>query len=320
MKGLVCLLILAPASAGAFSLSLPVDCTLGETCYIQQYPDRDPGPGHVDFTCGPLSYDGHSGTDFALPTLAAMRDGVMIRAAAPGIVLGTRDGMPDIAFNDPAAPPLEGRDCGNGLVIDHGDGWETQYCHLAQGSVLPRRGDRVAAGDALGLMGLSGRTEFPHLHLSVRRHGEEIDPFDPGESLDCDKPPAPALWSDPVDYRPGGLLRTGLGPAVPDWADIKAGAPAPAMGADAPALVVWVQYFGNRTGDRIALSIAGPKGETVIDETVILDRTQAQGFRAVGRKARGGAPWPTGVYRLTARLIRDGATLETLSGTAMVAP
>jgi hypothetical protein len=309
-------LILAPAAAGAFSLALPVDCTPGADCFVQQYPDRDPGPGAVDFTCGPLTYDTHSGTDFAVPTLADIRAGVTVRAAAAGVVRGTRDGMPDIAANDPAAPPLQGRDCGNGMVIDHGDGWETQYCHLARGSVLPRSGDRVEAGQPLGRIGLSGRTEFPHLHLSVRRGGAEVDPFDPDGTFACGEAPAPALWEEPLPYRPGGLIGLGLADRVPQWAAIKAGGLPAGAAAGAPALVVWAHYFGSRAGDRISLSITAPDGAAVIAETVDLNRTQAQGFRAVGRRARG--PWAPGDYRLEARLLRDGAVLETMTATMPV--
>jgi len=80
---LALLLLAAPAAAGSFLLNPPVDCTLGETCFIQNFVDRDPGPGAADFTCGPMTYDGHKGTDFALPSLAAMRQGVDVLAAAP---------------------------------------------------------------------------------------------------------------------------------------------------------------------------------------------------------------------------------------------
>jgi murein DD-endopeptidase MepM/ murein hydrolase activator NlpD len=110
---------LAPP-AGAFDLAFPADCTLGAGCYIQQYHDHDPGPEATDYTCGPLSYDGHDGTDIALPTRAAMATGVAVLAAAPGVVKGLRDGVAD------AAPFPTGQDCGNGVVIDHGNGWETQ--------------------------------------------------------------------------------------------------------------------------------------------------------------------------------------------------
>ena len=63
------------------------------------------------------------------------------------------------------------------MAIRHADGWETQYCHLRQGSVLVATGERVEAGRALGLVGMSGEANFPHVHLSVRRDGVGIDPF-----------------------------------------------------------------------------------------------------------------------------------------------
>lgn len=102
------LLLLTAAPAMAFDLGFPMDCTLGDTCFIQQYADRDPGPSAQDFSCGPLVYDGHEGTDFALPDMAAMDAGVTVRAAAAGIVKGARDGMPDILIGDPKAPRLTG--------------------------------------------------------------------------------------------------------------------------------------------------------------------------------------------------------------------
>jgi len=160
--------LLAPAQAGAFTLSLPVDCTLNETCFIQQFTDRDPSPKATDYTCGPLSYDGHKGTDFAVPTLRDMENGVTVLAASPGTIRATRDGMPDIASNAPNAPDITNQDCGNAVVITHAGGWETQYCHLKRGSVVVTRGQTVSAGTPVGQIGLSGNTEFPHLHLSPR--------------------------------------------------------------------------------------------------------------------------------------------------------
>lgn len=311
MRLLFAALIMAPVQAGAFSLDWPVDCVLGETCHIQQVMDRDPGPGAQDFTCAGLTYDGHKGTDIALPTLAEMRAGVVVRAAADGVVTGLRDGMPDISFRDAKAPSVEGRECGNGLVIDHGDGWETQYCHLARGSLLAQKGAPVKTGDPLGLIGLSGQTEFPHLHLSVRRNGTPIDPFDPDGTSGCGPGPKAPLWSDDVSYMPGGLTGIGLAPAVPEWEALKAGLPQPPLTERAPALVVWARYFGNRSGDRLQLSITAPDGSTLIAESILLERAQAQGFRAIGRKQSGAIP--RGTYGLRALLIRDGVEIDSLS-------
>jgi len=302
------LLVLTPAKAGAFDLALPVACTLGQDCFIQQYMDLDTGPGAADFTCGPLSYDGHSGTDFAVPSLAAMASGVDVLASAPGVVKGVRDDMPDIRVSDPAAPPLDGKDCGNGLVIAHEGGWETQYCHMKRGSLQVAPGDKVTTGQVLGEVGLSGNTEFPHVHLSVRRNGAAVDPFQPDAANSCEAPDGPPLWSIEVPYTPGGIIALGLATDVPEFAAIKAGLPEATLTTAAPALVLWSYYFGNRAGDELSLSLYGPAGE-IFSRTVVLERTQAQAFRATGKRAPA-EPWPSGRYTGEATLTRDGAVID----------
>ena len=126
---------LGTAQAQDLRLVQPIDCSLGTDCVIQQYVDHDAGPSASDFRCGPQSYDGHKGTDFRLLDESDLGDEVAVLAAAAGTVTGLRDGMADHLQSWPNAPDITGRECGNGLVIDHGNGWETQYCHLAQGSL-----------------------------------------------------------------------------------------------------------------------------------------------------------------------------------------
>ncbi len=70
--------------------------------------DHDPGPDAADFTCNGLSYDTHTGTDFALPSLAAMQAGVAVLAAAPGTVAALRDGMPDTGLTPDTAAQIDG--------------------------------------------------------------------------------------------------------------------------------------------------------------------------------------------------------------------
>ncbi|RBI85696.1 M23 family peptidase [Rhodosalinus halophilus] len=310
-------LALAPVAvpaAGDLQLSLPIDCPPDMGCYIQQYVDHDPGPEAEDYTCGTLSYDGHTGTDFALPTLADLEAEIPVRASAPGTVRGVRDGMADRLFTPEMAEALEGRGCGNGVAIRHDDGWETQYCHLARGSVTVAAGDRVERGDQLGLVGLSGRTEFPHVELIVRRNGETVDPFDPQGDPACGAAPDDGLWLAAPAYRPGGLLSAGFAPAIPEYAAIKAGEAArDSLPLDAPALVVFALAFGARTGDVIALGIEGPQGE-VIDHSALIERDRAQLFRAAGTR-RPPDGWPAGDYRGTVTLTRDGTELERIETT-----
>ncbi|WP_371156475.1 M23 family metallopeptidase [Jannaschia sp. 2305UL9-9] len=299
VTGLATAIFLATASptlAAPPTLRLPLDCDLGETCFLQQYVDADPGPGAADYTGGPLAYDGHRGTDLRVADQEAMAAGVPVLAPAAGIVRGVRDGMQDRIMTDRAE--VAGRECGNGVAIDHGDGWETQLCHLARGSVSVAAGDRVAAGDPVGLVGLSGATQFPHVHLSVRHRGQVIDPF-----IDD-------LWQVTPPYEPGGFLSVGLSSAVPPFADIKAGtADADSLPPDAPALVVWAAMFGGQAGDRIALRILGPNGAEVFAHDATLERTQAELFRAAGRRLNA-TRWRGGTYTGTATLMRDGEILD----------
>ncbi|MEL6467475.1 MAG: M23 family metallopeptidase [Pseudomonadota bacterium] len=293
----------APAAAKDILLAVPIDCEIGTACFIQQYVDHDTSPEAMDFRCSNLSYDTHQGTDFALKSIGQMRDGVDVVAAAPGVVKGTRDGMEDRLFRAEDSERINGRDCGNGVLIEHADGWSTQYCHLKRGSVAVRTGDSVDVSTILGQVGLSGRTQFPHLHLTVRKDNAVVDPFDPDGDISCDAPSTHTLWSDPPAYQPCGLLDAGFADQVPDFNDIKAGtAGAVEMPTDAPALVLFGYAFGGQAGDRMQLRIDGPAG-TVIDEEVEIDRAQAQFFRAVGTRRKADA-WPVGQYTGTVILTR----------------
>ena len=293
----VTLLIHATAQADGPRLASPVECTPGETCWVVNYFDHDPGAGMRDYHCGALGYDGHDGTDIAIRDGAAMAAGVPVVAAAPGTVKGMRDGMPDTGLKA-GRESVKGRECGNGVVIAHDGGWETQYCHMRRGSVAVRSGERVERGQRLGLVGLSGHTEFPHLHLTVRHDGKKIDPFL------GDTPPsscgigANALWdadaAAALAYRPVAIYNVGFSGGPPDPDRIRSGDHKPEAAADAPALVLWADIFGVDAGDRISLRIIGPDGATVAENTRTLDRRQIRRFEYAGKRTPG--EWPAGTY------------------------
>lgn len=313
----LCFAILSasPVLADGPTLVPPIACDLTETCYIQQFTDHDPGPDARDFTCGGLSYDGHKGTDFALPSLAMQALGVHVVASAPGVVRGVRDGMADILQGSPGAPDVSSVECGNGVVIDHGDGWETQYCHMALGSVAVTPGQTVAAGDRLGLVGLSGQTQFPHVHLSVRKDGAVVDPFAPDALDTCGFEATDTLWSDPVPTPPGGIISAGWASDVPEYEAVKAGTVAPDVNRQ-QNLVLWALFFGGQVGDLITLQINGPSGQ-VYQQDIVLDRTQAQLFRAGGKRAPDGG-WPAGDYIGTLQHLREGQELDRMELTTVL--
>jgi murein DD-endopeptidase MepM/ murein hydrolase activator NlpD len=94
----------------------------------------------------------HGGTDFSSP------EGSPVYAAASGVVVLAR--------------PLQVR--GNTVIVDHGGGVFTLYCHLSEFSVA--EGMDVAAGHQLGLVGNTGLSTGPHLHWELRVQGVRVDP------------------------------------------------------------------------------------------------------------------------------------------------
>ena len=300
------LLAAAPATARDPLLAPPLNCDLSTTCFIPRYVDVDPSAGALDHRCGALTGDGHKGTDFAVPSLAAMHSGVPVFPAAPGTIRAVRDGMPDTGTDEGPS----GLECGNGVVIGHGDGWETQYCHLKDGTLAVEVGQRVGNTTMLGEVGLSGQTSFPHVHLSVRHDGAVIDPFAPDAQAEC-APTAPqSLWQAPPPYRPGGLILAGFAGKIPTYEAVKAGtAGRKTLPAGGAALVVWGYAFGGQADDKIAVTIQGPGG-VVIDRSVTLNTGQPLFFRAVGRRTPDGG-WPAGRYTGRVSLVRGDTVVET---------
>ncbi len=298
----------SPADGAELRFSLPIECVPGENYWILNYLDHQEGPGVRDFACGPRTYDGHRGTDIALRDRAAMRAGVTVLAAAAGRVIGARDGMADTPDGDGVS---DGRECGNGVRLDHGDGWVTQYCHMKRGSIRVAVGEELSRGQPLGQVGLSGRTEFTHLHFQVEKDGAALDPFvGPEGAAACVLGNAP-LWRPDVltdlTYRPAVFYNAGFASEAPKNERIVEGLyRQESFAAEVPALVFWMEAFGVRVGDRLTLRLEGPEGTIAMSEDTLV-KDQARRWAFVGRK-RPGAAWPTGLYQGEAILQRETAS------------
>lgn len=304
----VCGVVASVAASAGPQFDLPIRCELGRECFIQNYFDHDPESGYTDYRCGHLSYDGHKGTDFRVPHLKAMHDGVEVLAAAAGTVVGTRDGEPDLPLRIRGKENLNGKDAGNAVRIDHGDGWETQYSHLRRGSVLVRKGQTVQAGDVLGYVGLSGRTDFPHVDLTVRHLGQPVDPFAVEQSA-CGKD-APMLWSsaarNQLAYQPTGLLWAGFSTVPPTREVMEAGdATSETVAENASLVSFWVELFGLNKNDRWSLMLFGPEQQLLARKSGTIASDMAVWYVAISRP-RGTDFWPHGIYRGHFQLERDG--------------
>ena len=313
VAGVFILTPLAPPQAlakelQAPQLGLPIRCFPGKDCWLVNLVDVDPGPGRLDYNCSNRTYDGHKGTDIAIRDLKAMQRGVDVLASAPGVVKGVRDGMKDVDITLAGAPSVEGKECGNGLVLDHGGGWETQYCHMRRGSLAVRRGDVVKRRQKLGLVGNSGRAQFPHIHLSVRHENKVIDPFvGLGRTDKCGLGPKP-LWREgalaKLSRTTTALYNAGFATAKPQPRAAREGLlGATELPRDAPALVLWVDVFWVEAGDVLGFRLRGPEGNTLIKRAAKIKKTHARRFTFVGKKRQQDL-WPPGIYRGQIVLVR----------------
>ena len=309
----------SPASNAAEPrLAFPVACEIGKTCEVQNFVDRDPGPGAKDYRCGSQTYQDHGGVDIRLHDMAAQAAGVNVLAAAAGRVARLRDGVADISVKAPEAPPLAGQDCGNGVVIDHGGGWETQYCHLARGSVTVASGDMVDSGQPIARVGLSGNTEYPHLHLTVRKAGVTVDPFAPAMTGGtCAAGGAGGgLWTPEAEkamaYKPGAVLNTGFAAVPLTIETIEAGRVAKPT-TQSPILIAYIRAINLQGGDLQELTIKTPHGAPLANATQpALDRAKAQYMFFTGKHAPQGG-WKAGEYTANYTVRRNGKAVITRS-------
>lgn len=239
-------------------LIIPIDCEYNNNCYIQNYFDIDASSNYQDYKCKKLSYDTHKGVDFRLLDIVQLQNGVNALAAADGKVLRTRNSEQDYLYyyfvnknqdikntnkyNKLENKILNNKECGNGIVISHiinNKEYNTQYCHLKQNSITIKPGDIVKAGDIIGQVGMSGKTEFPHLHISIQETNNNkithLDPFtgkSASENPICykqdkfdinntnNKTFKNSLWSkntlDKLIYIPTALLNFYLTDNIPD--------------------------------------------------------------------------------------------------------
>ena len=131
-------------------------------------------------------------------------------ATAPGVIIGKEDGH----FDQNCDLMVEAE--WNAIYIQHEDGSQTWYGHLKQNSLTPKGvGETVERGEYLGLVGSSGISNGPHLHLELYDNaGNLIDPFQGNCSEQLD-----SWWTAQRPYYDSGINRLSTHTAPPQWTD-----------------------------------------------------------------------------------------------------
>lgn len=187
---------------------------------ISNFVDLDPNfPGElIDYTCGMRSYDledgyNHAGVDYFLwpfPWHTMDQQVIEIVAVAPGTILAKHDGNDD-------------RNCAfgqnpnwNAVYVQHADGSVAWYGHMVKTSLTEKAvGDTVTRGEYLGLVGSSGSSTGPHLHLELRASSEiGADIYEPHEGA-CNDTIDDSLWEQQRAYYDTALNGTGVHVAAP---------------------------------------------------------------------------------------------------------
>lgn len=300
------------ANAEEFKLGLPIQCELEKDCYIQNLPDLLETTEVSDSFCQGASYDGHKGVDIRLLSLEDINRNVPVIAPAAGTIKAVRDGEEDILMSTPQdRDRVKGKECGNGIVITHEGGYETQLCHLKQGSISVQRSDRVEKGDTLGFVGTSGASEFPHVHLSVRNEGQWLDPVSgkqPGTTCDVSATEETLFDTETINYfseNTSRLMTSGIsGNVIEHNKLVRVGAPMSAAEGDA-AIVGWAWFINLRKGDQIRFILEGPNGIIAENTSEPLEGHKADYSAFSGKRQTVEA----GEYKLNTELLRNGETI-----------
>ena len=243
-----------PAIAGAMpscnaadlSLSVwPLTGSSGRNWMINNYVDLDASASTLDWKgkTGGLArtYNGHQGMDVDVASFREM-DGetMLVRAASPGVV----DRLDDTQFD-------RNTSCAgnwNFVRVKQANGFYIYYGHLKRGSVVVHVGDSVVAGQKLGIVGSSGCSSAPHLHLEVQNCSQvAVEPNNLGMWV---SPPAYDAPSDVMDV----MLRKDQFVSADQIKDPIAN---PTLYKPGETLGIGLSLAG-RGGDNVTLSLTAP--------------------------------------------------------------
>jgi murein DD-endopeptidase MepM/ murein hydrolase activator NlpD len=229
----------------------PMPGTDGDDWVINNYVDLNPGSGILDYMGGSKSYNGHRGIDIDVPTFREMDADFPIRAVDDGQVIDLFDSNFDRNMS------CTGQ--WNFVTVLHSSGLRSIYGHLKKDSVVVSIGQSVQRGQTLGVVGSSGCSTHPHLHLEVRNSKNAvIDPFSDGLFAD------PPVYDTPLSFM-DAVLKEG---SITSTSQIQDPAPNITQLDFGKQLGVGLSMAGGQAGDQIDIVLKRPNG-SVFSQTPI---------------------------------------------------
>ena len=280
--------------AYAVDLLFPVSCRIMENCWITNHVDLNKNINQVeDYMCGKKVSDNNQSTHISLASKSSYHENIPVLATAEGIV---------------RVAELDSGFCGGRVLIEHKDGWQSSYCHLNPELITVIKGQKVKAGDVLGLIGVSGQSQWPHLSFAVLRNGMVFDPFSGRTPLEgCLKASTP-LWEGGMNplYEPAHVTNIGFTVGHVTNQEITSGAIAAAkeIATNTPQISLWAMLMNISSNDDISLKIEEPSGR-ILNQLDIKIKNDADFHPIYFVTRRQNFLWDEGLYKGTITITRN---------------
>lgn len=288
-------------TASASPLMFPLVCEAGQGCFVIGYPDVDKTPDSAkDYACGPATHESDPFLRIGLPDVATLTLGMFVVAADKGRVIDATDGLSDTVAASKAQIKKGTSVCGNGVVIDHGRGLTTAYCHLRRGSIRVKNGDVVEKGQVIASAGQSGVALWPQLAFSIQKNGYTIDPITGGSPAEgCgfkarDVVELPEVFKT---YQPAAIVNLGfsIGPQTSQNVALGKAERFAQIAPSSPSITLWGMIVGLKKGDTVKTTLADGRGRIFHQQNLVMDQDRERQLINFGRQ-RGYAYWRAGTY------------------------
>jgi hypothetical protein len=232
------------------------------SCFFQNYVDHDASDKVRDYRCGGRSYDGHDGTDIRIRNLEIQRQGVEVARRGAGTRHRGRNDMEDVSVKTAGKAAIAGKECGNGVLIEHrgrlahpilphgqgqrpGQAWRSTTTGQPIGHGRAIRRYRILSSSFYGAAWRKDRGSFAY--------GAPENACGGGRSLWA------ASLGEQMQYRPREIIDYGFAGIAPTMELIESGeiGKHPVTSAS-DALVAYVRAIGLQAGDQQFLAVQGP--------------------------------------------------------------